>query len=307
MATTAITIDAGEGQRYQQKEEVWVRQTFPDNNECLTLNLKFGDGREEQLLDFVRSRCGSRSPAQPSDVLRLIDDFGVAHKYMMNIGAEKGQIVTDLIGKHKPRTMLELGGYIGYSTILFADALRRNGGKQYISFERDQRFASVAQALVELSGLEQVVRIVVGSSSKSLTTEQAAGRLNQADMIFLDHYKPAYVRDIKICESLGVIHQGTVLAADNVISPGNPPYLEYVRSSPDEKQQKLSAKSSSQALAFPERATNQYHKSQYEEDDTELPGVPEIVYESQLFHSHEPTGEPDGVEVTICKFVPAEK
>jgi catechol O-methyltransferase len=39
-------------------------------------------------------------------------------------------------------------------------------------------------------------------------------------MMFLDHYKPAYTTDLKLCEELGLIHKGTVLAADNVIKPG---------------------------------------------------------------------------------------
>jgi len=223
---------------------------------------------------------------------------------MMNVGAEKGRIVTSRIEEHKPKVMIELGGYVGYSTLLFADALRLNGGSRYVSFEREPKFARVAQSFVELAGLKDIVRIVVGSSSKNLLAENAAGRLDSIDMIFLDHYKPAYVRDVKICESLGLVRPGTVLAADNVISPGNPTYLEYVRSDPAEKQKRLAEKRHLQdgREKFPERTANQY--KEYEQDDTEMPGVPEIEYESQLVHSHEPTGEPDGVEITICTSVP---
>lgn len=217
----------------------------------------------------------------------------------MNVGSRKGEIVTDLIAKHKPKTMIELGSYIGYSTILFAAALRDNGGHEYISFERDPKFACVASALVDLAGLSHVVRFVVGSSSSSLVQEHEAGRLNRADMVFLDHYKPAYVRDLKILESLGVIQVDSVLAADNVIEPGNPTYLEYVRSSVADKQKHDAELNNSKS--FPSKTVNQY--KEYEVDHTELPGIPNIVYESRLVHSHEPTGVPDGVEITICKSI----
>lgn len=224
----------------------------------------------------------------------------------MNVGEAKGQIVTSLISKHKPAIMLEFGSYIGYSTLLFAASLaEHNAHAQYISFERSAKFARIAQNLVDLAGLSDIVRFVVGSSSQGLIDEHEAGRLTHADMIFLDHYKPAYVKDVKICESLGIIREGTVLAADNVITPGNPTYLAYVRSSPEEKQQKLrSGKDEHQSASaqFPERTANQY--KDYQDDGLDRPGVPEIVYTSRLEHSHEPTGEPDGVEVTICEKRP---
>lgn len=54
---------------------------------------------------------------------------------MMTVGAPKGRIVTDLIDEIKPKTMIELGCYMGYSAILFGDAVRRNGGERYLSLE----------------------------------------------------------------------------------------------------------------------------------------------------------------------------
>jgi len=220
----------------------------------------------------------------------------------MNVGQVKSRIVTDLIAKHKPGCMVELGSYVGYSTISFAAALKRHGGTQYISFERDPTFAHVASSLAKLAGLSDIVRFVVGSSSKNLIAEHAASRLGRIDMMFLDHHKPSYVRDLKICESLGLITEGTVLAADNVIYPGNPSYLAYVRSSVDEKKQALTSERESQAAAnrgFSDRTINQYKDAEF--DDTELSGDPALIYESTLFLGPEPTGEPDGVEVTVCR------
>lgn len=214
----------------------------------------------------------------------------------MNIGSKKGPIIVKLITERKPQTMVEFGSYVGYSTILFASAVKRNGGKEYISFERDTKFASIAKALVELAGLGDIVRFVIGSSSKNLFVQHGLGQLKSIDMVFLDHYKPAYVRDLKICESLGLISRGTVLAADNVISPGNPSYLEYVRSTVQEKKRKLDSQSEETHEKFPERTVNQYQD--VEEDDAQAPGDPNIEYNSYLVHSEEPTGEPDGIEIT---------
>lgn len=218
----------------------------------------------------------------------------------MTVGPVKGKIVTDAIVTHKPKCMIELGSYIGYSTILFANAVKQNGGQQYISFERDPKFAKVASSLVEMAGLSDFVRFVIGSSSKNIVAEHSANRLTAIDMMFLDHYKPSYVRDLKICESLGLVRKGTVLAADNVITPGNPSYLAYVRSSVhDKKEQAAAGKEKADAVMFPEHTVKQY-KDDVETDDTEAPGNPGLVYESHLMPGAEPTGDPDAIELTIC-------
>jgi catechol O-methyltransferase len=223
-------------------------------------------------------------------VLKAIDEFGRTKKYLMNIGEDKGRIVTDLIHEVKPEIMLELGGYCGYSTILFADAQRAAGGKRYYSLERSPKFAKVIETLVEIAGLSDFVGMVVGPSNEGIRILHVAGKVKKIDMMFLDHYKPAYTTDLKLCESLGLIQKSTILAADNVIKPGNPPYLEYVRSSVEEKRKRLLEQGSKDTENFPGRAAKQY--GDVEELSMEWKGNPEIVYESRLVNSFEPTGVP---------------
>ncbi|MGG6496026.1 UNVERIFIED_CONTAM: hypothetical protein NY603_24215, partial [Bacteroidetes bacterium 56_B9] len=79
------------------------------------------------------------------------------------------------------------------------------------------------------------------------------------DLMFLDHYKPAYTTDLKLCEELKLVTPGSVLAADNVIKPGNPPYLEYVRSSVKEKREKVNG-GGNDIAAFGDRHAQQYKK-----------------------------------------------
>lgn len=211
----------------------------------------------------------------------------------MNVGEDKGRVVTDLIAEVKPRTMVELGGYVGYSCLLFGDAVRRAGGQRYFSLERNPEFAAVIGSLIDLAGLSDIVKVVVGSSDKSIARLNREGRLAEGiDLMFLDHYKPAYTSDLKLCEDLGLIKPGrTVLAADNVVKPGNPPYLEYVRASVDEKKVMLEKAKANVAVVdarFRGRTAQQY--GNIEALNESASGVPELVYESELVHSFEPTG-----------------
>ncbi|UNI16463.1 Catechol O-methyltransferase [Purpureocillium takamizusanense] len=254
----------------------------------------FDDGREIELLHYVYGRPDIGSlRGSPGKVLSAIDEFARTQKYLMNVGEAKGAIVTKLIAE------VELGGYVGYSAILFGDALHRAGGQQYICLERNPEFAAVASSLIELAGLRNIVQVVVGTSDRSLRRLHAEGRLTGIDILFLDHYKPAYTPDLKLCEQLSLVRPGTVLAADNVIKPGNPPYLAYVRSTVEEKMR--GAKGTDEVDSFDDKCSKQYEERQGAEHlNHGLQGDPSLVYQSELINSFEPTGVPDGIEITRC-------
>lgn len=212
----------------------------------------------------------------------------------MNVGDKKGAIVVDEIKSRKPEVMVELGGYVGYSTILFGQAVRNAGGQRYWCLERSPEFAAVIMALIDLSGLSDTVKVIVGPSDESIHRLHSSGALQNIDMMFMDHYKPAYVTDLKLCEELKLITPGTVLTADNVIEPGNPPYLKYVRSTCEQKRNVTKeVKVNGAEENFPDRTANQYKRP--EKLNHSLLGDPNLIYQSRLEHSFEPTGEPVGL------------
>jgi catechol O-methyltransferase len=168
--------------------------------------------------------------------------------------------------------------------------VRKAGGERYYSLEMNPEFAAVIMSLVDLAGLSDIVKVIVGSSDASIARLYSEGHLKHIDLMFLDHYKPAYVTDLKLCEELQLVTPGSVLAADNVIKPGNPPYLEYVRSTVQEKRNKMGNSGKSEGI--PEKTMNQYKKRYGEMKFNQSPGVPDLVYESKLVNSFEPTGVP---------------
>lgn len=173
---------------------------------------------------------------------------------------------------------------------MFGDAVRKAGGERYFSLEMNPEFAAVIMSLVDLAGLADIVKVIVGSSDASIARLLSEGRLQHIDLMFLDHYKPAYTTDLKLCEELGLITPGSVLAADNVIKPGNPPYLEYVRRTVDEKREHLGEFIKSNGI--PGKTVDQYKKRYGEMTFNKSSGNPNLVYESKLVNSFEPTGVP---------------
>ncbi|KAJ4287853.1 hypothetical protein N0V88_007564 [Collariella sp. IMI 366227] len=238
--------------------------------------MQFGDGREVALLQFVYSHPElEKIRGNPKGVLNAIDEFARTNTGLINVGERKGAIVCDLITQYRPSCMLELGGYIGYSGILFGDALRRAGGKRYLSIENDPLFAAVASSLVDLAGLSDIVKYTVGTGFEGIQRLHEQGELaRRVDMAFFDHHKPSYTPDLKLCERLGIVGLGTVLVADNMIVPGNPAYLAYVRASVAEKREKAKAGEES--------------------------GNPNLGYATWAVRSYEPSGQEDALEVSEC-------
>ncbi|KAJ5921311.1 catechol O-methyltransferase 2 [Penicillium verhagenii] len=254
--------------------------------------------RTTRLLRWVFAQSNlDEVRGHPDKVLALIDEFSKDER-MMTVGQGKGKEVLDVIDEVKPETMIELGCFVGYSAILFGDACRRNGGKRYLSLEYNPEWAAIANMLIELAGLRDFVTVLVGRSDVTLDKLYQTGDVKKIELLFIDHYKPAYLTDLKLCEHHGMIVPGSVLAADNVLYPGNPPYLEYVRSTVEEKRE--AAKQGPTKGYNTEGMRERTVQSFMPEGDVpflETVGNPNLVYKSEL---RQPEGHRDAIEVTRC-------
>ncbi|KAL2809058.1 S-adenosyl-L-methionine-dependent methyltransferase [Aspergillus granulosus] len=257
--------------------------------------------KEQQLLSYIGNHPDIDSLRNnPKRIIDAIDEYSRSQgTHFMTVGDKKGPIVTDLISTHKPEIMIELGCYVGYSAILFGDAVRRAGGQKYYSLELNPEFAAIATKFVELAGLADFVTIIVGRSDVSLNQLSESGAVKQIGLLFIDHYKPAYTLDLKLAEQLGlIVPDASVIVADNVIYPGNPPYLEYVRSSVEQKREaaKKGPVKSYTTDGFAARTVQSYMGS----DSVpvfEILGNPNLEYQSVL---RQPEGCRDAIEVTRC-------
>jgi catechol O-methyltransferase len=67
----------------------------------------FDDGREIELLHFVYNKADiDEIRGSPQRVLAAIDEYARTKKYLMNVGEDKGKIVTDVIREVKPKVMV---------------------------------------------------------------------------------------------------------------------------------------------------------------------------------------------------------
>ncbi|KAL7950374.1 S-adenosyl-L-methionine-dependent methyltransferase [Trichoderma barbatum] len=212
-------------------------EKYPSLRKPIETGVESHDGREERLLAFILSHPHLEAMrGHPSKLLSAMDEFSAKHDFLISIGAHKAQILSDLVAEEKPQTLVELGGYLGYSAILFADAMRRNSKPdqqlRVWSLEMSSEFSAIARELVMLAGLSDIVKVVTGPAEELLRKLHKEGTLSNVDFLFLDHVEHLYLPDFKVCEELGLLQQGAVIAADNVVKPGAPEYRKFVRSHP---------------------------------------------------------------------------
>ncbi|XP_051864963.1 catechol O-methyltransferase A-like [Pristis pectinata] len=178
----------------------------------------------ERMLKYVLERAVA---GVPQSVVDTIDEFCKSTEWAMNVGDEKGLILDQIVSEVNPSIVLELGTYCGYSTIRIARLLQPGARLYTVEFNPDT--AKVAKQIIAHAGVGDQVQLLVGSSWDLIPELREKFDVKKLDFVFLDHWKESYTRDAKLLEACDLLRKGTVLLADNVICPGAPDYLEYIR------------------------------------------------------------------------------
>ena len=181
--------------------------------------------KELEVLELVKKKAIKNNP---NSILKIIDDYAYKSTFLMNIGDQKGEILDKAIKDSRATNILELGVYLGYSTIRILNNMTDNA--KLTSIEANEKFAQIAKEHIEISGLSKNHILKIGKSSDLIPSLE-----EQYDFVFIDHWKDLYLKDLQLLEEFGLLKQGAWVFADNVVLFNLEDYLDYVRSSPDFK------------------------------------------------------------------------
>jgi catechol O-methyltransferase len=207
----------------------WSVWRFAFGARNLLTNWQVGDGREEALARHVVAHA---RPGDLDGAIRAVDEFCYREAIMMNVGDEKGEILDRAIARAKPRRLLELGTYCGYSALRTARVMPPDAHLTSIEFSAAN--AEIARRIWEHAGVADRITVVVGSLGDGGETiarlEAQHGFANGLlDFVFVDHDKAAYLPDLERILARGWLHRGSIVVADNVKVPGAPKYRAYMR------------------------------------------------------------------------------
>lgn len=188
-----------------------------------------GDGREERVAGKVL-KSARRGDAE--DVVRTIDNFAYQDSLLINVGDKKGAILDAAVERGKPRTILELGTYVGYSAVRMAPKLPKEG--RLFSIEFNEANAAIARRIIDHAGLSGQIQVVVGTLGDGGRTmnylETSCGlSAGTLDFVFIDHAKDVYLSDLQLILEKGWLHNGSIVVADNIKVPGAPDYQAYMK------------------------------------------------------------------------------
>ena len=149
-------------------------------------------------------------------------------EHLPSIGPVKGRIISDIIKKYRPASILEIGTLHGYSAILMGNLLPDPAG-ELITIEIDRNLANIATKNIDKAGLSCKIKVICNDAIDVIPTLGGY----QFDLVFLDAIKTQYLCYLKLIEEKNLISEKSVVVADNVILYENEmkDYLEYVRNS----------------------------------------------------------------------------
>lgn len=204
----------------------FIRMLF--GMKTLLKDWQVGDGREEAAARYVIAHAPAGDLAA---AIQAIDEFAYKHKFLINVGDEKGALLDDVIRRVQPKRVLELGAYVGYSALRIARHLPAGG--HLFSVEFNAANADIARRVIAHAGVTDRVTFVVGTLGDDgktlahLTMECGLGP-GTLDAVFIDHDKDVYVPDLERILAAGWLHPGSVVVADNVGFPGATQYHAYM-------------------------------------------------------------------------------
>ena len=147
------------------------------------------------------------------DVSPLLQDLlketeAITERSRWSIGKVEGKLMQFLIKISGTRNAVEIGTFTGFSALMIAEALPRNG--LLITCESRKEYAEIAWRYFKKSPHGSKIRLELKPAMQTLTDIAD----NSIDFVFIDADKPSYGRYFD--EALRILHAGGFIFVDNV-------------------------------------------------------------------------------------------
>jgi caffeoyl-CoA O-methyltransferase len=130
----------------------------------------------------------------------------------MMVGALEGAFLSFVVGLARPRLVLEIGTFTGWSGIAMASALPEGG--KLISCDVNAETTAIARRYAVEAGVADRIQYLLGPATETL------GSLDGPfDLVFIDADKPGYIDYYEAV--LPKLADGGVILADNTLASGN--------------------------------------------------------------------------------------
>ncbi len=126
-------------------------------------------------------------------------------------GHYQGRVLSMLTHMIRPKRVLEIGTYTGYSALCFAEGLSDDG--KVITIDVNEELEELVQEFIVKAGMEQKVQTLIGDATQLISELQ-----EEFDIVFIDADKKNYCRYYELV--FGKVRKGGYIIADNVLWSG---------------------------------------------------------------------------------------
>ena len=126
-------------------------------------------------------------------------------------GHLQGRVLALISQLLKPRTILEIGTYTGYSAICLAEGLQRGG--KLITIDKNAELESRVRKNFATAGVTEVIDFRIGRADQIIPSLQ-----EQFDLVFIDADKASYSSYFDLV--IDKVNKGGLILADNVLWSG---------------------------------------------------------------------------------------
>lgn len=164
---------------------------------------------------------GKVNSNQTDEVLTEIEEMS-KRRFLPIVGPRRGKILVKVVRETKPKRILEIGTFIGYSAVLMGKELESDAQLTTIEINADE--ANLARKNIKNAQVPPTINVIVGDAVKVLP--KISGNF---DLVFIDADKKEYLKYLCLIENR--LHKGSVVVADNagIFAYQMKDYLKYVR------------------------------------------------------------------------------
>ncbi|MDP4262200.1 MAG: O-methyltransferase [Bacteroidota bacterium] len=147
------------------------------------------------------------------DLLKEINDWTLKHhpEYQMLSGHLQGKVLEAISWMIRPRRILEIGTFTGYSALCLAKGLTAGG--QLHTIELREEDAATAKRFFNLSSYSAQIILHTGNALSIIP------QLDETwDLVFIDADKPAYIEYFELV--MPKVRQNGFILADNIFFHG---------------------------------------------------------------------------------------
>jgi predicted O-methyltransferase YrrM len=157
----------------------------------------------------------------PPDALRRLGEETEATQDapQMSVGALEGGFLRFLVAMTRPRRVLEIGVFTGWSSIEMARALPPGG--TIVACDVNADTTAIAKRYAEELGVADRIDYRVGNAFDAIASLDGP-----FDLVFIDAWKPDYVDYYEAV--LPMLADDGIILADNTLSESVHPFNEYV-------------------------------------------------------------------------------